>query len=101
MYNPIAGQYEYLMLTNISTDIVSFKADDTPLNTWKIEGAGFSFPSNISLAPNASLYVIQANTDVSTFRTANGLESNVQVFNMTGVLSNDGETLSLKKPGDE
>lgn len=101
MYNPVAGNYEYIELKNTSNSIVSFNADDTDLNTWKISGAGFTFPSNITLAPNTSLYVIQANVPTAEFRAVNNLASNIQVFNMSGTLSNDGETLELKKPGNE
>ncbi len=101
MYNPPVGLYEYVIITNISAADVPlfYKANDTTHN-WRIKGAGFMFPANITIKPAEKIYIISEIIAVDTFRTLMKLAATVQVFSTSMNLDNGGEDLYLMKPED-
>jgi hypothetical protein len=70
--------------------------DGLPGNTWRINGASFQFPTNVTLNPNEFLLVVDPNP--SQFRTNNGVPPGVKIFGPMGRLGDVGETLELQRP---
>ncbi|PKL88114.1 MAG: hypothetical protein CVV23_12025 [Ignavibacteriae bacterium HGW-Ignavibacteriae-2] len=101
MYNPDYKNYEFLEIINISGVSVNLYHSQELYNTWRINGAGFKFPENITIEPNENIFIIDSNVVVNTFRSAYGLTEDVQIFNMSGSLSNSGETITVQMPADE
>jgi hypothetical protein len=66
-------------------------------NTWRINGIGYVFPTNIQLAPAERLLVVSIDPDL--FRAKYGVATNVQIFGpYPGALDNSGERLTLEGP---
>ncbi len=101
MYHPSEGLAEYLELKNISDQSISFNGPNNESSTWKIEGIGFQFPRDITIAPGASLYIIETDIMSENFRSTYGVSAQTTILNMEGSLDNAGETISLYKPGPE
>lgn len=101
MYNPPVKSYEYIAITNISAAEVPlyYKANDTTHN-WKIKGAGFMFPANVTIKPAEKIYIVSDTITVDTFRTLMKLAPTVQVFAASMDLNNGGEDIVLMKPED-
>jgi hypothetical protein len=97
MYHPLfpAGT-EFIELLNISTSSVALFDAANPANTWRINGASFQFPTNVTLAANQFLLVVDTNPD--QFRINYGIPAAVQVFGPMGRLGDVGETLELQRP---
>jgi hypothetical protein len=91
--------YEYIRLTNISDQPVTLY--DAALSTpWKMDGAvDFVFPADtLPLAAGESLYLVK---DLEAFQARfAGILADKIVGPFNGNLSNDGESLTLSKPGD-
>src|SRR5439155_639046 len=47
MYHPALGFDEFLELKNITSDAVPMFDPDHSTNTWRLNGIGFDFPTNI------------------------------------------------------
>ena len=105
MYHPDnggAGAREFLELKNISgTNVDLFSGT----NTWRVlDGVDFTFPPGVTLA--AGDYALVADFDpianptlLAQFRAYYSVPPAVPVFGpLVGSLSNDGETVDLKKP---
>jgi hypothetical protein len=98
MYHPTDTGDEYLEVRNVSAGAVPLFDPIYPDNTWKIEGAGFTFPAGTTLAPG-QLALVSALAP-SIFRSKYNVPDAVTVFGpMTGNLDNAGERLALQKPG--
>jgi hypothetical protein len=90
MYHPLDADGEYVELFNTSTNFTY------NLSGWSINGLGYTFPPGSLLAPTNYL-VLARNRAV--FQT---LYPGVAVFDeFSGDLQQDGETLSLLRPGAE
>jgi hypothetical protein len=96
MYNPAADQFEFLELTNTSTETVNL-FDATNKAPWKISGIDFVFPANVSIEPGQSIYLVEKDISPSDFKSLFNLESTSLVFNFTGKLKNEGEEITLFK----
>ncbi|RLT17046.1 MAG: hypothetical protein DWI28_06780, partial [Planctomycetota bacterium] len=89
LYNPAVPDGEFIELFNNSVSI------NYDLSGWQFNGLSYTFPPGSYLAPRAYL-VLAKNRDVfaSTYGTT------LVVFDtFTGSLQNNGETLTLIKPG--
>jgi Lamin Tail Domain len=57
MYHPVSKNDEFIELRNISHQTVPLYDPANPSDTWRIDGFGFSFPANTSLAPGQIIIV--------------------------------------------
>ncbi len=89
MYNPSVPDAAYVELYNTS----NFAFD---LSGWRINGIDFTFPSG-SVITNRQHLVIAAN--VAGYYAAYGTNAAPPFFQFPGSLQNDGETLTLLRPG--
>ena len=89
MYHPAAPEGSYLELLNTSTN---FTFD---LSGWRIDGLAFTFPSGSYIRPGQHLVLAK---DVLAYRAAYGSNAPMPLATYTGVLRNDGETLTLLRP---
>src|SRR5439155_20714184 len=48
-YHPALGEEEFVELKNITDAPVKLYDSDHPTNTWKLDGAGFTFPPQVEL----------------------------------------------------
>ena len=97
MYQPLfpVGT-EFIELLNVSTSSVALFDAANPSNTWRINGASFQFPTNITLGSNEFLLVVDTNP--AQFRTNHGIPAAVKIFGPMGRLDDSGETLELQRP---
>ncbi len=96
-YQPAPGQVEFIELKNIASTNVPLFDVDFPTNTWRVTGADFSFPTNVTLPPGG-LAVI-ADSDPALFRSRFGIPAEVPVFGpFGGNLQDSGERLELQRP---
>jgi hypothetical protein len=96
-YHPELGADEFVELKNISTNAVPLYDPANPTNTWRLNGAGFSFPTNITLGTNQLLIIALA--DPATFRAKYNVPTNVMIFGpYAGNLQDSGERLELQRP---
>ncbi|CAN0433444.1 unnamed protein product, partial [Laminaria digitata] len=99
MYGPPVAEDEFIELVNISSQTISLFDQQFPENTWRIEGVGFSFPQNTTMAPGAIMLVVPVAPAV--FRTAHAVPAEVAIFGpYTGRLNNAGEAVQLQAPDD-
>lgn len=97
-YNPAAGDDEFLELLNISPDPVPLFDPAHPTNTWLLNGLGFEFPTNVTLA--ASELVLLVGIDPAVFRAKYNVPAPIRIFGpYTGTLQDSGEHLDLERLG--
>ena len=96
-YRPLAGDGEFIELKNISGDSVKMFDPLFPANTWRLNGVGFTFPTNV-LFPSGGLLVLTSIAP-SEFRLRHNVPANVPIFGpYPGVLQDNGELLRLERP---
>jgi hypothetical protein len=100
MYHSVDNAGDYLEITNISSAEVELSHPDAPDHTWKIAGAGFSFPAGASIKAGETVVIASDSLDEASFRNRYSLSEDVQVFAMSGGLKNSGERIELLKPED-
>lgn len=97
-YQPAAGDAEYVELKNITGAVVQLYDPAAPTNTWRLNGLGFSFPMNTEIPANGFVLLTAGNP--SAFRTRYSVPASVAIYGpVPGVLQDNGETLSLQRPG--
>jgi hypothetical protein len=97
MYHPDADGDEFIELRNITSSDVPLFDPAHPTNTWRINGLGFIFPTNIVL-PSNSLTLIVA-TNPAAFRAKYSVPAGVLVLGpFAGALQDSGERLELQRP---
>lgn len=98
MYNPPEGLYEYVEITNTSSETVYFYDSLFPQNTWILKGFGFTFPAD-SIKSGEKALLISDTLSPIIFRSAYNISSDVVVFSgASGALRNSGDTLTLMSP---
>jgi hypothetical protein len=96
-YNPAAPQYEFVELKNISSNAVALFDAAVPTNTWRLNGIGLTFPTNLTLAPGAFILLIP--TNAAQFTNQYSVPAGVQILPAyTGNLQDSGERIDLQKP---
>jgi hypothetical protein len=100
MYHPAASGFEYLELKNITDAPLPLFDPLHPENRWRFtDGIEFTFPENVTLGPQALALVVS--TDPASFRQAHNVPAETLIFGpFTGKLADEGEKISLSKPGD-
>lgn len=96
-YQPAPGDTEFVELRNLTDEPVPLFDPTAPVNTWRIDGLGFSFPGEVLLPARGLALVVGGDPDI--FRTRYGVPTEVPVFGpFPGVLQNNGELLALQRP---
>ncbi len=98
MYNPEAGNFEFVEVKNISTNAVPLFDPLVPTNTWRMNGISFNFPTNFTLGSNELVLIVP--TLPAVFRTRYGVPTNITILGpYAGNLQDSGERLELQQPG--
>lgn len=96
-YHPPAGFDEYVEIYNLSGSPVALYDPAYPTNTWRLAGADYFFPTNITLA--AGGYLIVSPIAPATFRAKYSVPASVPIYGpYSGTLQDSGERLSLERP---
>jgi len=97
MYNPPAGKSEFVVLRNITTDLIPLYNELYPAEPWKIAGINFFFPLNQYINPDG--YVVVGDTTPAVLRSMYNIPVEVPVYGpYLGTLQNSGESLELQWP---
>ena len=97
MYHPAPGGDEFVELQNSTSTNLSLFDVAYPMNTWKLEGLGYSFPTNVVLGPSGYLLVVATNP--ASFRAKYSVPVTVPVLGpYPGHLQAGGERLKLQRP---
>lgn len=96
---PLPGQAQFVELFNLTAAPVALFNSAHPDLTWRINGIGFSFPTNTVLPPQSYLLVVSG--DPAGFRASYGVPPQVPIFGpFPGTLQANGERLQLLRPDD-
>ena len=96
-YHPAPGGDEFIELKNTSNDAIRLYDPVHPTNTWKLNGAAFTFPANVQIPAHGLLVV--AGTDPVAFRAKHNLPADVVVLGpYSGALQDNGEFQQLQQP---
>jgi hypothetical protein len=96
-YHPDPGEDEFVELSNISPDPVALFDPLRPTNTWRLNGLGFLFPTNLTLDAGQPLLLVATNP--AGFRAKYSVPPAVPIFGpYPGRLQDGGELLELQKP---
>lgn len=96
-YHPDANGDEFVELLNLTGSPVGLYHAAFPTNAWKLGGADFNFPTNVTLGANSTLLVVATNPAV--FRAKYNVTTNIQIFGpYSGQLQDSGENLELLAP---
>lgn len=96
-YHPAPESDEFVELRNITVTNVVLFDPERPTNTWKLSGLGFTFPTNITLAPGQWLLLVATNP--ADFRARYFVAEDVPILGpWAGVLQDSGERLELQRP---
>jgi hypothetical protein len=97
MYHPDLAGDEFLELRNLTGHEVALFDEDHPTNTWRVNGLGFHFPTNVVLPPHGLLVICA--TNAPDFRLKYAVPMEVLVLGpFAGVLQDNGEKLELQRP---
>src|SRR5579862_224206 len=97
MYQPAAGGDQFIEILNITNSPVPLYDPANPANTWLIDGIGFTFPQNITVAANGLFLV--TGIDPTVFRAKYSVPAGIPIYGpWTGTLSTSGEHIELQKP---
>jgi hypothetical protein len=95
-YNPRAPIDEFVELRNFATTNVALFDPAYPTNLWVLNGLGYSFPPNTTLAADSRLLLVSG--DPATFRVRHNVSAQVPILQYVGALQDDGENLELLAP---
>jgi hypothetical protein len=96
-YHPDINGDEFVELLNLTGSPAALYHATVPTNTWKLGGADFTFPVNVTLAANSTLLVVATNPAV--FRAKYNVPTNIPIFGpYGGQLQDGGENIELLAP---
>jgi hypothetical protein len=96
-YHPAPEHDEFIELKNLTAAPVALFEPAHPSNAWRLNGASFTFPTNVSLAPNGFMLVTALSPPA--FRAKYSVPPSVPIFGpLPGVLQDSGERLELQRP---
>jgi hypothetical protein len=97
MYHPAPGYDEFVEIYNLSAAAVPLFDPAYPTNTWKLNGIGYTFPTNLTLP--ATNYLLLVPIAPAAFRAQYSIAPGVQILGpYSGALDNAGEHLRLERP---
>src|SRR6185436_6636615 len=77
-YHPLPSGDEFVELRNITSETVALFDGLRPTNTWRLNGLGYTFPTNASLPSNGVLLLVPMEPDA--FRAKYSVPAAVQIF---------------------
>jgi Concanavalin A-like lectin/glucanases superfamily/Lamin Tail Domain/Bacterial Ig domain/CotH kinase protein len=95
-YNPRNNADEFVEVRNLTGAPVMMFDPAAPTNTWKLNGVGFTFPTNFTLDANSSVLLVLDTP--ATFRARFGVPAHISIFQYAGNLQDSGELLELQAP---
>ena len=96
-YHPGPGGDEFIELRNTTTGDIGLFDPLRPTNTWRINGLGFNFPTNVTIPAGGVVLVVGITPSV--FRAKYGIAGTVPILGpFTGVLQDSGERQELQRP---
>ena len=99
MYHPQDSGYEYLEITNTSSNTVVLTDASDANNTWTVGGVNVAFPKGDSIVAGAKILLINgSDASAKVFRQAYSVSASVAIYEYSGKLSNSTETVALKMP---
>lgn len=103
-YHPLEGSSEFVELLNVSDHAVPLFDPGNPSETWRFtNGIEYTFPEGVVLGPGCRLLVVPfdpAGVELAGLVGTYAVPPGVGVFGpYTGQLANDGERLTLSRPG--
>jgi hypothetical protein len=95
-YHPRAPIDEFLELRNFASTNVALYDPAHPTNLWVLNGLGYTFPSNTTMAADSRLLLVSDNP--VAFRARHNVPAQVPILQYTGALQDSGENLELLVP---
>ena len=95
-YNPAVPFAEFIELKNLSSNAVPLFDAFLPTNTWRLNGLGFTFPTNLTLPAGGFLLLV--GTNVTAFTNQYLVPAGVPIIAYPGNLQDSGERLELQQP---
>ena len=96
-YHPEANGDEFVELKNITAAAVPLFDPLAPTNTWRLNGLGYEFPTNITLEAQGMLLLVAINP--AGFRAKYSVPTNALILGpYAGALQDSGERLTLERP---
>lgn len=96
-YHPAGSDDEFIELLNTSDNPVPLFDTNYPANTWRLGGASYAFPPNVTLGGGELLLLVS--TDPTGFRAKYNVPAGTQILGpFAGVLQDSGELLALLAP---
>ncbi len=97
LYHPAPEDDEFVEVRNITPNSVELFDATAPTNTWRVNGIGFNFPTNLTLGSNEVVLIVATNP--ALFRAKYGVPLDVRIFGpYIGNLQDSGELLELQRP---
>lgn len=99
MYNPDASNNEFLIIRNISDSVVSTNSSSlVDSNAIRVNGVDFKFDftNPYTFEPNESF--ILTSITPTEFKTKYSIDNTINIFQYTGTLSNNSESLEIQIP---
>ncbi len=106
MFDPAEpdSEGEYIRLQNITNQDIHLYDSSEPAHTWQFtQGISYAFPAGVTIQAGGYLLVTRDNPDVfrNNFEIKLGIPPQILIYGpYDGKLDNDGEKLTLSKPGD-
>jgi len=96
-YHPDANGDEFVELRNLTASDIPLYDVARPTNTWRVNGLGFAFPTNVILPSNGFALIVATNP--AAFRAKYSIADDVLVLGpFAGALQDSGERLELQRP---
>jgi len=96
-YHPAVGGDEFIELENLTGNTLPLFDPAHPASTWRLNGLGFDFPTNVTLPANGRLLLVATNP--ASFRAKYNIPANVAILGpYSGELQGSGERLKLQRP---
>jgi hypothetical protein len=96
-YHPAPEHDEFIELRNITELPVDLFDPAHPTNAWRLNGAGFTFPGNVTLEANG--FALVTALAPAAFRTKYSIPAAIPIFGpLAGLLQDSGERLELQRP---
>lgn len=99
MYHPSKNGNEFLEIINRTDGPLELYDKDDPSNVWVIKGVSFTFSRGMVIGGGERIVLVDSTAEIDSFRNAWQIDSSVKIFHFDGKLANEGETISIEKPG--